>query len=52
LLSLRYTYLDSFILDPEGIKRLSLRTIWNFAKEQGFLDPVSDYSAQRAYFKA
>jgi hypothetical protein len=37
-------------MDPEEMK--SLATIWNLAKEQGFLELVSDYGAQRARFKA
>jgi hypothetical protein len=32
LASLRYTYLDSFFLDPEGIRVLGMGVIWNFAK--------------------
>jgi hypothetical protein len=37
LASLRHTYLGSFILDPEDIKKLSLGAIWNFAKGTGLL---------------
>ena len=32
LASLRYTYLGSFFLDPEDIRKLSIGAIWNFAK--------------------
>jgi hypothetical protein len=32
LASLKHTYLGPFCLDPEDIKSLSLRTIWNFSK--------------------
>jgi len=37
LASLRYTYLDSFFLDPEGIRVLGMGAIWNFAKGTGLL---------------
>jgi hypothetical protein len=30
LVSLRHAYLDSFFMDPEGIRSLSLGIIWNF----------------------
>jgi len=32
LASLRLTYLYSFFLDPEDIKKLGIGAIWNFAK--------------------
>jgi hypothetical protein len=35
--SLRYTYMGSFFLDPEGIRVLGMGVIWNFAKGTGFL---------------
>jgi len=35
--SLRHTYLGSFFLDPEDIRKLSRRAIWNFAKGTGLL---------------
>ena len=35
LTSLRHTYLDSFFLDPEDVRSLSLGKIWNFSKEIG-----------------
>jgi len=37
LASLRYTYLDSFFLDPEDIRVLAMGAIWNFAKGKGLL---------------
>jgi hypothetical protein len=30
-------YLGSFFLDPEDIRKLSIRAIWNFVKETGLL---------------
>jgi len=35
LASLRYTYLGSFFLDPEDIRKLSMGAIWNFTKGTG-----------------
>ena len=35
LASLRHVYLDSFFLDPEDIKNISLGAIWNFSKVSG-----------------
>jgi hypothetical protein len=35
LASLRRTYLGSFFLGPEDIRKLSIGAIWNFAKERG-----------------
>ena len=35
LASLRHTYLGSFFLDPQDIKRLNLGAIWNFRKGTG-----------------
>ena len=32
LASLRHTYLGSFFLEPEDVKRVSLGAIWNFSK--------------------
>jgi len=32
LASLRHTYLGSFFLDPEDIRKLNIRAIWNFGK--------------------
>ena len=37
--------LGSFFLDPEDIKILSLGAIWNFSKEQGSTEMISDYGA-------
>jgi hypothetical protein len=37
LASLRHTYLGSFFLDPEDIRKLSIGTIWNFANGTGLL---------------
>jgi len=37
LASLRYTYLGSFFLEPEDIRKLSNWAIWNFAKGTGLL---------------
>jgi hypothetical protein len=35
LASLRHAYLGSFFLEPEDIKSISLRAIWNFSKVTG-----------------
>jgi hypothetical protein len=48
--SLRHTYLGSFFLDPENIKKLSIGAIWNFTKGKGLLKPSTEYGAQRACF--
>jgi len=32
LASLRHSYLGSFFLDPEDIRKLNTEAIWNFAK--------------------
>jgi hypothetical protein len=37
LASLRHTYLGSFFMDPEDIRKLSIGAIWNFAKRTGLL---------------
>ena len=37
LSSFRHSYLGSFFLDPEDIRELGMRAIWNFAKETGLL---------------
>jgi hypothetical protein len=37
LASLRHTYLGSFFLDPEEIRKLRIGAIWNFAKGTGLL---------------
>jgi hypothetical protein len=37
LASLRHSYLDSFFLDPEVIRKLSIGIIWNFGKGTGLL---------------
>jgi hypothetical protein len=37
LASLRHSYLGSFFLDPEDIRKLNLGVIWNFAKGTGLL---------------
>ena len=37
LASLINTYLSSFFLDPEDIRKLSIGAIWNFAKGTGLL---------------
>jgi len=37
LASLRHTYLGSFFLDPEDVRKLSIGAIWNFAKGTGIL---------------
>ena len=48
LASIKHVYLDSFFLEPGGIKSLSLGAICNSAKVQGTPELVSDYGAQRA----
>jgi len=35
--SLRYTYLGSFFSDPDDIKKLGVRAIWNFGDATGLL---------------
>jgi hypothetical protein len=37
LASLRHTHLDSFFLDPEDMRKLSIVAIWNSAKGTGLL---------------
>ena len=37
LASLRHTHLRSFFLDPEDVRKLSVRAIWKFAKGTGLL---------------
>jgi hypothetical protein len=37
LASFRHTYLSSFFLDPEDIRKRSIETIWNFGKGTGLL---------------
>jgi hypothetical protein len=34
-------------LDPEDIKILGLRAIWNLVKEQGYPELISDYGAHK-----
>jgi len=43
-------YLGSFILDPEDIN-VKFGAFWNFTKEQGSPELISDYGAQRASLK-
>jgi hypothetical protein len=52
LASFRHAYLGSFFLDPEDVTNLSMEAIWNFGKERGFSNLLSEYGAQRACFKA
>jgi hypothetical protein len=37
LASLRHTYLGSFFLDPEDIRKLGIGAIWDFVKGTGLL---------------
>jgi len=37
LASLRCSYLGSFFLEPENIRKLNIGAIWKFAKESGVL---------------
>jgi hypothetical protein len=37
LVLLRYSYLGSFFLDPEDIRKLNIGVIWKFAKGTGLL---------------
>jgi len=37
LASLRYTYLRSFFLDPDDIKKQVVEAIWRFGTETGLL---------------
>jgi len=37
LASLRHTYLGSFFLDPEDIRKQNTGAIWNFVKGTGLL---------------
>jgi hypothetical protein len=39
-------------LDPEDIRKLSIRAIWNFAKGTGLLSPSTEPGAQMACLKA
>ena len=34
--SVKYTYLGSFFLDLEDVRKLGMGAIWNFTKETGF----------------
>jgi len=52
LSSLRHTYLGSFFLDPENIRKVSMGPYGTLVKEQGSLNLVIDYGAQRACIKA
>jgi hypothetical protein len=42
LASLGNTYLGSFFLDPEDIRKLSIGAIWNFGKEQSSFNLVQN----------
>jgi len=37
LASLRYSYLGSLFLDPEGVRKLNIGAIWYFAEGTGLL---------------
>jgi len=37
LASVGHSYIGSFFLDPEDIKKLNIRAIWKFAKGTGLL---------------
>jgi len=37
LASLRHSYVGSFFLDPEDIRKVNIGAIWNFAKGTGLL---------------
>jgi hypothetical protein len=53
LTSPRHAYLGFFFfffLDSEGIENLTLRAIWDFAKEQFSFNLELDYGTQRACF--
>jgi hypothetical protein len=52
LASLRHTYLGSFFLDTENIRKLSIGAIWNFAKGTGLLQLGTEHGAQRANLEA
>jgi len=52
LASLKHSYLGSFFLDPEDIRKLYIGAIWKFAKEQGSSNLVTEHGAQRACPKA
>jgi hypothetical protein len=43
-------YLGFFFLGPEYIKSLILGAIWNFSKETGLHELVSDFGAQMTCF--
>jgi hypothetical protein len=51
LASLRHSYLGSFFLDPEGIRKLNIGAIWKFAEGTGLLLAI-DCGTQRACPKA
>jgi len=44
----RHVHLCSFFLNPEDIKSLKWGPSGTLAKEQGSLEMISDYGAQRA----
>jgi hypothetical protein len=48
LATLRHIYLESFFLDPENVRDLSLRVIWNFFRRTGLLWLGPNEGAQRA----
>jgi hypothetical protein len=48
LATLRHICLGSFFLDPENVRDLSLRTIWNFFRRTGLLWLGPNEGAQRA----
>jgi hypothetical protein len=48
LASLRHSYLASFFLDPEDIRKLNKGPSENLLKEQGSSNLVSKHGAQRA----
>ena len=47
LVSLRHTYLVSFLLYPEDIKKLGVRPIWSLGKVTGLLEFSIGFGAQR-----
>jgi len=38
-------------LDPEDVTIFSQEAIWNFCKEQGSTELITDYGAQRARYR-
>ena len=52
LASLTHAYEGSFFLDPEDVTNINRGPSANLVNEKGSFNLVSEYGAQRAWFKA